>query len=240
MKKILRLLLFTIVIATGPGLLIGWTKWVEPNWGTVQVIQAAKEIKRGQIIKKEDLKVMNIKADQIVSNRKTEPNESNRITDGSLIIGEEALRTIYANEQIIEDMLGLDELKPGNGESNMPIPNDWILMLPGSLLRGDHISLMPVLDKTRMQGDTSRNALEEDEEKTVKPAAVSESDVNALTDIPVSYSKAGNNQEVTTEDDGRQKPSGSVKNLEIVVNENQRKLIIKYGSEGYKFLVTYR
>ncbi|WP_054029069.1 SAF domain-containing protein [Bacillus sp. FJAT-28004] len=231
MKKILRIWLFAVVILAGPLLLIVWTKWVEPTWGTIDVIQASKEIKRGQIIQKTDLKVEKIKAEQIVSER---------IVDPTIIIGEEALRTIFTNEQIVKDMLGLDELIPGSGEANMPVPNEWVLSVPGSLLRGDHISLTPVLDKTKISTGTSRNALDDDEEKEKEPVLVSEGDLNELIDIPVSYSKSGNNQEVTTEDDGRQKPSGAVKSLEIVVTENQRKLIIKYGSEGYKFLITYR
>jgi hypothetical protein len=55
----------------------------------------------------------------------------------------------------------------------------------------------------------------------------------------VSYSKGTNNQEIASTDD-RKKPTGAVSTVELIVSEEQKELIRKYGSKGYKFLIVYQ
>jgi hypothetical protein len=232
MKKSLRLFLFIIVMGSGALMLVLWSKYVEPKWGTIQVIEASKELERGHVISTLDLKTINVKAEQIVAKR---------VKDTSKILGQETTRLIRNGEQITEDMLVMDQLTPKKDQVNMPMPNEWVLSMPGSLLRGDHITLLPV--KNTVLSDQNTTKTDESGKQSIikNEIEVIPDDVLAkLTDIPVSYSKASNNQEVTSSDD-RKKPSGPVNRFEMLVNNEQRNLIAQYGgTKGYKFIVTYR
>lgn len=163
------------------------------------------------------------------------------LVDGALVrltdaIGRETVRPIRAGEQLTPDMVNTRHLQPGQGEWNMPLPPEWIFgKLPGSLLRGDRVSLLLVTketaDKTELRGDPSRERLTEwnipYEEET------------KLSGITVSYAKAANNQEIAASDE-RKKPSGAVASVELIVTDEQKELIRKYGSKGYRFLMVYR
>ncbi|WP_171650818.1 hypothetical protein [Paenibacillus foliorum] len=55
----------------------------------------------------------------------------------------------------------------------------------------------------------------------------------------MSFAKGTNNQEIAASDD-RKKPTGAVSTIELIVNDEQKELIRKYGTKGYRFLVVYR
>ncbi|MGG3471565.1 SAF domain-containing protein [Neobacillus pocheonensis] len=229
MKRFVQIFLFTLVMSSGVLLLYVWTKFVEPKWGTVEVIQASREIQRGHIIEAIDLKKIPVKAETVVQKN---------VTDLNKIVGQETTRIIRSGEQITEDMLLMNQLVPGNNQVNMALPNDWILSTPGSLLRGDHVTLSPVKKEDATAASSARNskdsAVEGKNEEKISPDILQK-----LNDIAVSYSKMSNNQEVESGED-RKKPNGPVSRFEIILTLEQRETIIDLGNRGYKFIVTYR
>ncbi|MFD0681743.1 MULTISPECIES: SAF domain-containing protein [unclassified Paenibacillus] len=228
-----RFLYYILVIGlclSGPALLIGWKWMIEPNWGTVEVIQAARSIDRGVRLTEADLKMVKIKKDQLV--------------DGAVVripsaLKQETARAIRPNEQITDAMLNTSHLLPAPNEWNMPLPAEWVFgKPPGSLLRGDRISLLPVLkeDIKRAGEQTAEQTLSK--EKLIQLEVPFEEE-KKLQEIVVSFAKGTNNQEIAASDD-RKKPTGAVSTIELIVNDEQKELIRKYGTKGYRFLVVYR
>ena len=230
MKKTKRLLIILLLLIIGPIEFLYVQPLVQEKLGTVEAVTFTKEIMRGDTINAADVRVQKIKSEYALKDR---------ITDPSIVIGQEATRKIYANEQAVKDMVVLDKLTPRTDQKNMPLPAEWVLSAPGSLLRGDNVTLVPVFensDRTQTTADTGS-----DGEVIVtrsEPITVNSEDQRLLTDIAVSFARSSNNQDVTTED-GRSKPTGQVNRIELVVTEAQRDVIVKYGRNNFKFIVTY-
>ncbi|MEK3725546.1 SAF domain-containing protein [Paenibacillus sp. FSL H8-0034] len=214
---------------SGPALLIGWKWFVEPNWGTVEVVQAARSVERGLRLTEADLKTVKIKKEQLV--------------DGALVrmpsaLRQETTRAVRLNEQITADMLNTAHLLPGADEWNMPLPVEWMFgKPPGSLLRGDRVSLL-LIQKEESKKVDDKTADQELSREKLDQLNVSYEEEKKLQEIVVSYAKGTNNQEIGASDD-RKKPTGMVSTVELIVTNDQKELIRKYGTKGYRFLVVY-
>ncbi|MFD2328833.1 SAF domain-containing protein [Cohnella sp. GCM10020058] len=229
MKKLIRVLAICLMILCGPAMIIYLNPIVDEKLGTAEVLTAAKEIQRGEVIKQDQVKKVRIKTSLVV--------KASLMKSSNEIVGQEASRSIHANEQFDQSMLILDRLTPGNGEYNMPLPSEWVLSAPGSLLRGDQVTLTPVLEQ---RVSVTASDITEESPAADEPAAWSAKNQEQLSNIDVSFAKSSNNQEVTTEDNDRKKPTGQVNRIELIVNQEQRDLIVGLGQKNYKFLVTYR
>jgi hypothetical protein len=215
---------------SGPTLLIGWKWYVEPNWGTVDVIQASRFVERGTRLSDADLKTVKVKKELLV--------------DGALVrlpavLRQETTRAVRLNEQITADMLNTAHLVPAPDEWNMPLPVEWMFgKPPGSLLRGDRVSLLLVQkDESKKVDDKTAN--QELSREKLDQLNIPYEEEKKLEEIVVSYAKGTNNQEIGSSDD-RKKPTGMVSTIELIVNNDQKELIRKYGTKGYRFLVVYR
>jgi hypothetical protein len=214
---------------SGPALLIGWKWVVEPNWGTVDVVQASRSVERGARLSDADLKTVKVKKEQLV--------------DGALVrlpaaLRQETTRAVRLNEQITADMLNTAHLMPAPDEWNMPLPAEWMFgKPPGSLLRGDRVSLLLVQkDESKKVDDKTAN--QELSREKMEQLNIPFEEERKLQEIVVSYAKGTNNQEIGSSDD-RKKPTGMVSTIELIVNNEQKELIRKYGTKGYRFLVVY-
>ncbi|WP_282939794.1 SAF domain-containing protein [Paenibacillus sp. RC67] len=214
---------------SGPALLIGWKWGVEPRWGTVEVLQASRTVERGGRLSEADLKTVKLKKELLV--------------DGAIdklprALGQETTRVIRANEQITDAMLNTSHLLPGLGEWNMSLPAEWMFgKPPGSLLRGDRVSLLLVQkEEAKKAEDKSGQELTREKLETLNIPFEEE---KRLQEIVVSFVKGSNNQEIASTDD-RKKTTGAVTTVELIVNEEQKELIRKYGTKGYRFLIVYR
>ncbi|OXM82431.1 SAF domain-containing protein [Paenibacillus rigui] len=227
-----KCLYYVLVIGlclSGPALLIVWKWGIEPVWGTVDVVVAARPVEQGASLSEADVKIAKIKRDQLVKGAKV------KLTD---VLQQETSRPLRGNEQLTDAMLNTGHLLPSPGEWNMPLPTEWIFgKPPGSLLRGDRVSLLLV------QKEESKKAEGKPEQELnrerLEQLDISYAEEKKLRDIVVSYAKGTNNQEIASTDD-RKKPTGSVSTVELIVNEEQKELIRKYGSKGYKFLIVYQ
>ncbi|ULL18747.1 hypothetical protein DVH26_32515 [Paenibacillus sp. H1-7] len=214
---------------SGPALLIVWKWGIEPRWGTVDVIQAARTVDRGARLTEADLKTVKVKKELLVGGAVV------RLSDA---LQQETTRAIRANEQITDAMLNTEHLLPAPGQWNMPLPAEWMFgKPPGSLLRGDRISLLLVQKEEAKKAD-DKSGQELTREK-LEQLNIPFEEEKKLQKMVVSYAKGTNNQEVSSSDD-RKKTTGVVNTVEIIVNEEQKELIRKYGSKGYRFLIVYR
>lgn len=226
--KCLYYLLVIGLCLSGPALLIVWKWGIEPAWGTVEVVVAARPVERGISLSEEDVKVVKIKKEQLVKGAKS---------GLSAVLQQETSRALRGNEQITDAMLNDGHLLPSPGEWNMPLPAEWIFgKPPGSLLRGDRVSLLLVEkeESRKAEGRTDQELTREQLEQL----NIFYEEEQLLREIVVSYAKGTNNQEIASTDD-RKKPSGSVSTVELIVSEQQKELIRKYGSKGYRFLIVY-
>ncbi|MCS7461471.1 SAF domain-containing protein [Paenibacillus doosanensis] len=226
-----KCLYYVLVIGlclSGPALLIGWKWGVEPRWGTVDVVQAARGIDRGARLSEADLKVVKVKKELLVS------GAASRL---SAVLHQETVREIRPNEQITDAMLNTAHLLPGPGEWNMPLPAEWTFgKPPGSLLRGDRISLL-LIPKEEAKKAEEKSGEEMTREK-MEQLQIPFEEEQRLTDMVVSFAKGTNNQEISSSED-RKKTTGVVNTVEVIVTEQQKELIRKYGMQGYKFLIIY-
>ncbi|MFE5323410.1 SAF domain-containing protein [Paenibacillus sp. NPDC056579] len=214
---------------SGPALLIVWKWGIEPRWGTVDVIQAARTVDRGARLSEADLKTVKVKKELLVGGAVV------RLSDA---LQQETTRAIRANEQITDAMLNTEHLLPAPGQWNMPLPAEWMFgKPPGSLLRGDRISLLLVQKEEAKKAD-DKSGQELTREK-LEQLNIPFEEEKKLQEMVVSYAKGTNNQEVSSSDD-RKKTTGVVNTVEIIVNEEQKELIRKYGTKGYRFLIVYR
>jgi hypothetical protein len=228
-----RVLYYALVIGlclSGPALLISWKWYIEPNWGTVEVLKAARPIERGVRLTEADLTIVKMKKDQLVGGAAVHL---------SSVLRQETARAIRMNEQITDAMLNTNHLIPSPDEWNMPLPAEWMFgKPPGSLLRGDRVSLLLVQkDETAKTAD--KGAAQELTREKLEQLNIPFEEEKKLQEIVVSFAKGTNNQEVAASDD-RKKPTGTVSTIELIVSNEQKELIRKYGTKGYRFLVAYR
>ncbi|TBL80611.1 SAF domain-containing protein [Paenibacillus thalictri] len=227
LKKIGYYALIIALILSGPALLLVWKWYVEPNWGTVEAIVAVKTIERGARVAESDIVIRKIRKDALVEHAVLKMSDA---------IGKETSRTVRGGEQITADMVNTGHLYPGKGEWNMPFPPEWIFgKPPGSLLRGDHISLLLVTKEDGKKAEEKGEGGLELLDRQQVPVDVEDK----LQNMTVSYAKGTNNQEIAPSED-RKKPSGALSALEIIVTDEQKELIRKYGAKGYRFLIVYR
>lgn len=232
------LFLMMIFAASGPGLFYVYHYYIAPNVGTVVVVKAMDDIPRGRTIESKQLAEVQIKTEEFV--------------DGAYIkkdalIGKETRFPIRKGQQVIPEMIDEKGLDPNPDQWNTPIPNDWIFAMPGSLLRGDRISLFAVPpEKAQEQSEinfANGEMLAPQKPKVLSPeelkAEVNKYKIPVLTNLAVSYSKSNNNVEVTTADNKRLQPTGNVHSIEIIVNQPQWEKILSYSLQGYKFIVMY-
>jgi hypothetical protein len=220
-------MLIVLLCLSGPAILLFWKWYIEPNWGTVDAVIAVKTIERGSRLADTDVKLAKVRKETLVEGAVSKLAEA---------LGAETTRTIRTNEQLTEDMLNTKHLTPGKGEWNMPLPSEWIFgKPPGSLLRGDRISLLLINKEDSDKADDKADYTKEGLERLHIPFEVED----RLQNMTVSYAKGTNNQEISPSED-RKKPSGTVSSIEIIATDEQKELIRSYGSKGYRFLIVYR
>lgn len=120
----------------------------------------------------------------------------------------------------------------------MSLPTEWIFgKPPGALLRGDRISLLLISKEEAKRLD--ERASESVSRNSFDAPQIPYEEERKLQHIVVSYAKGTNNQEIAGGED-RKKPTGAVATVELIVSEEQKELIRRYGMKGYRFLIVYR
>ncbi|UUZ83442.1 SAF domain-containing protein [Paenibacillus sp. P26] len=106
LRKWMYYLLVIGLICTGPALLLLWKYKIEPNWGTVEVVQAVKPVQRGEVLTPDRIHIAKIPRGTLVDGAIL------RLSDA---LNRETVRAIRVNEQLTPDMVNARHLLPGPG-----------------------------------------------------------------------------------------------------------------------------
>lgn len=249
-KKYLFILLSFLCLLAGPGVVLVYHFFLAPTLGTVEVVKAAGEIKRGEIIRSDQVHVKKVKIEELVEGA---------YQDDKLVIGKETRHLIKRGQQVIPDMIDVEGLYPNPDQWNTALPEKWIYASPGSLLRGDRVSLYAVEVKdnelkiegndtvpgftqdtlNRMNQDGGSLEKAADQEKLMEQVTTLKG-IKVIDDLIVSYAKASNNIEVMSPEENRLRPTAPVTAIEVIVDQAQWEQIVQYPLKGYKFIVMYR
>lgn len=226
LKKLNRILLYVFGMTAALVLLYTldtrWTVMVD----TQRVVIAARQLLPHDAIKEEDLMILRIKEDYVISG--AIPAE-----DAHLLIGQEALQLIEAGDQMTVNRVDKTSLLSVPGATVVELPDDWILSVPGSLRRLDRITIFAVpTDTEKVNAETGVT-----EPLLTKAEKVAE-------DIVVAYYKDASSNEVKNVE-GTANPNVRVdatvrgRKLELELTPDQLKLLSEKAASGHQFIVGY-
>lgn len=242
LKKKFKLTLLTFLallgLAGGPAIVLAYTFYLEPIIGRVDIVVAKQDIERGKKLSADQFELKAIKKEEVVDTSYKNIEE---------LIDTESRYLIKKGQQIIPEMIDKNGVYPNPDQWNAPLPQSWLFAVPGSLLRGDHVTIYAVPSKEKEEKfDVSSGGFVQEKSipKALSPDQIvkiaDKAKILVLDDVVVSYSKANNNVEVTSKGDQRLEPTGSVAAVEIIVNQDQWKKLSAYALNGYQFILMYR
>lgn len=237
LKSILYYFLSFICLVGGIGSIFGYKYFVEPKIDRVEVVKVKETMQRGTKVTENNVEIQLVKRDEVVEGA---------LTALSGALGKETRFFVKKGQQVIPEMIDDKELALKPGQFNAPIPVEWLLTIPGSLLRGDHIALYAVEDPKKEPSSSellrawNSEKILVDNQGNLKTESGKLKGVRVLDDVVVSYVKSNNNVEVTTADDKRKQPSGNVATVEVIVDQKTWDKIAEYPLKGYKLILMYR
>lgn len=230
-SRILALLLILVSITTA----VLWEFYFDDRINTVPILQATGQIPKGHKILTSDLVSVRVQVNAI---------PEGAVSDISKVLGYEAAIPIKKGMLVVSDFFDNPAIVPDENQMITPIPNQWIFSLPGSLRRKDKVFIygFPVAD---FHQSTSEASLLKGDSKENQDLKSRDNQLNyepLLKDITVAFAKDSANQEVKPSDDKFQRidATGNISQLELILTEEQFKLLEAKALNGYKFVFTYR
>ncbi len=176
------------------------------------------------------------------------------------IIGYDAADLMVGNAMISSKMIDYDGLIPdeSKGESIRPIVDEMIYAKPGSLRRKDTVDMYIVKGK-KVDGESNSSSHQvvsnhdsgnSDPINTEEMAEEEKADLGLsdpiLTNVKVVYAKDSSNQEVTntegksTSESDRLHATGTISNLEVILNEEDFQLLMEHVvTNNDRLYITY-
>ncbi len=227
MKKYLHVLISVLLIIGAAGMIFFWEMYLDDKINTVDVVVAAKNLAKDQVIKEGDVKIDKVKLNQVVENP---------IKDIRSVIGKETSQYIARGHQFVNEMIDLCGIEPNDDQLIYSIPKEWIYSSPGSLRRKDRVCIYPIPDEKRFNGSSSAGAFQFNNQN---PGGTSEP---ILNDIAVAFAKDSANQEVkpVTNSEKRIDATGSINHLELVMTQHQYSLLEQKYLAGFNFNFAYK
>ncbi len=183
------------------------------------------------VLNKDILKGTIITADMLIETKIDVNNYiESAIKNGNSIIGLEAKQYIPAKAQLVNEYFNVPELVLGEDEKIMKLPNEWIHSYPETLRRKDHVFIYAVKSKSDSTDDTSININIKNDKK----------EKQYIFSTTVAYVKDNANREVESLDTDRLIGSSSVSVIEIVITDEEFKVLENYAKEGYTFTIMYQ
>ncbi|WP_138753545.1 SAF domain-containing protein [Paenibacillus sinopodophylli] len=226
LKKVNRLLLYLLGMTAALVLLYfldtRWTVMVD----TKTVVVAAKQLLPHEPITEDDLMIVRIKEDYVISG--AIPAE-----DAHFLVGQEALQLIEAGDQMTDNRVDKTSLLSVPGATVVELPDDWILSVPGSLRRLDRITIFAVPsneEKVNTETGASEPLLSQAEK--------------VAEDIVVAYYKDAGSNEVKNAEENvnpnvRVDATVRGRKLELQLTPDQLKQLSEKAASGYQFIVGY-
>ncbi|WP_430510687.1 SAF domain-containing protein [Gottfriedia solisilvae] len=186
---------------------------------TVQVVHVKNQLKPDHIISEKDIFMSNVKLTDVTQDMVQDKND---------VIGTMTTTTIDKNSFVTYRMLDLSILKPTKDNEFIPIPNEWIYEIQGSLRRYDLVNIVAV----KNPNFSTRNG-------TVPNSEIIKDYV--YEKVPVVYVKDGRNSEVEGQNGNtdRLKGSNNPQELELSLTLEQFKRMEELYNQGYVFVFAY-
>lgn len=226
LKKVNRMLLYLFAMVFMLVLLY----FLDTRWtvlmDTQNVVVASRQLLPHEAITEDDLMIVRIKEDYVISGAIPED-------DAYLLVGQEALQLIEAGDQMTVNRVDKTSLLSVPGATVVEMPEDWILSVPCSLRRLDRITIFAVpTDTEKVNPETG-----------VTVPLLSQAE-KVVEDIVVAYYKDASSNEVKNAE-GNVNPNVRVdatvrgRKLELQLTPDQLKLLSEKASSGYQYIVGY-
>ncbi|WP_152908966.1 SAF domain-containing protein [Thermincola ferriacetica] len=237
MKRTLARIMSVLLILAAVGAAAAWELYFDDRVNTVPVLVAARHIPKGSDLNPQDVS-------QVRARLETVP--SGAVWDLRALAGKAAAVNIPKG-MILADSL-LDDaaivLKPG--QIYAPVPGQWIFAVPGSLRQKDIVSIYTVPAKaaeTRsipgLTGENRYSGIANTDLETGVMQYVYGGPV--LQGVAVAHVKDSANREVKPVDQSRQRDdaTGTIAQVELVLTNDQYRVLQRKALEGNKFIFTY-
>ncbi|MDE5055285.1 hypothetical protein NDK25_24010 [Niallia taxi] len=204
----------------------------------VVVVKANEEIQKSE----------KITADKITTERRPKDTLISNVVlakDINSIIGIDTSQLIDGNSMISGNMLDVEEIVPNKeeGEAIRPITKDMIYAQPGSLRRKDTVDIYLV----NKDGSTNMTTDGSSSKNSKNSEVASTSATPFLQDVKVVYVKDSGNKEVVsatseenTDEDQRLNATSTISDLEVILNDDDFKILMdQVLGKGAKLYITY-
>lgn len=263
MKPWIKISLGVLLSLTVIAFIIVWDVYLKDKIDSVEVVvvKPGLYIDRHTPIQENMLLVEERKKSTIIPNALL-PHE---IKD---VIGLEVKHPLLGNMMVSKSFFDHDNLipNPDKKEAIYPIPDKWIYAMPSTLRRKDHIDIYFVENPEKMAASQSNNGQPIQPKSTLtieqinqlaasgqlsqsrKQELIELGFMPALMDIPIIYAKDSSGNEIATNneegklkatDEKRFYSTGMVSNLELLLTEEQYRIIWQSVREGYLLYITY-
>lgn len=242
MKPIFKIILPILLAFTTAGLILVWDIFFKDKIDTVEVVV----VKAGKSI---DTKEEISKGKLVVERRQRKDLLDNTVlaSDISEVIGKDSKSFIAGNSIVTYDMIDTEGLIPDEkeGESIVPIPQDWIFARPSSLRRKDRVDIYIVPNSApSVTGEVTEETQNFIDENGLSLKSFVKEPL--LKDVVVVYAKdsSGNevmsNAEVEPSSDGRLTSTGQIQELELILNTDDfKKLVAETVEKKARIYITY-
>lgn len=159
----------------------------------------------------------------LLSTKKVEVDNCilNVIDNPKEIVGKESKHFIPAKTQLITEYFEESILNLTKDNKIMKLPDSWVYSFPQTIRRKDKIFIYAIKDG---------NA----ESKVINNKKY------LIFQTVVAYAKDTNNKEVESLDIDRLNGSSVVSNIEVIITDNQYKMLLDWIRKGYKFIIMYK
>lgn len=214
-KGIIGILLWIVVIA---GIYFWEFGGVREELLYTTVYAVKTDMKKGDILTADNVIQIKTEAESVVKGAVIDEKELLNV------LGKAATHAIPANSQIVPENYENPDIVLEEGEWVCSLPKEWILSMPQTLRRKDHIQIYAV--KT---GDNSATRFSANGETPVM-------------ETTVIYVKDDSNREVVDVKETGERMNGTSKAVypEVVMNNDDFAKLTSLANSGYKFVLMYK
>lgn len=229
MKRYQARLLAAFLVVSSLTLTAAWEFYFEDELNTTTVYQIKEELPKGHLVSPSDLTPVKISYHAL---------PVRAVTDLKQVVSKETVYPLNKGTVAVTDFFDSPDIIPNPDQMIVPIPNDWIYSLPGSLRRKDHVTIYAYRPKPVLPDTTASLT----RSGSFSGLSSNNPEQQLVAGITVAYAKDSANQEVKPSNNKMQRidATGNIAQLELILTSEQFKILEAKALEGYKFIFTYR
>lgn len=267
MKRLQGLIgLLLILVAVGG--IVAWEVYGRDTFLSDEIIVLKNDVNVHEVITEDILMKVKRPKDSLSIRETFKIEESQVIYNYNQIIGLVAKHYIPEGQTLVWEYFTQNQLLPQDGQYTFPLPKEWIMAMPGSLRRGDKITLYPFLKEREKLRDALMAAFSESTKNTnlddleqeileeeIVPMVVSQEKLKVLIKefkeeletftFTALHVKDGSNKEVVSIDyqepeDKRFNGSSNIREVEIITTDEEVSKMNELIDKGYVFIIMYQ